>query len=43
MKVPAIYPVRDFVDSGGLLSYSTNTSEVYTSVARYIDRILKGA
>ena len=41
--MPAIYPVRDFVDSGGLLSYSTNTSEVYTSVARYIDRILKGA
>lgn len=42
-KLPAIYPLRDFVEAGGLLSYSTKAEEVFRSVARYIDKILKGA
>lgn len=42
-RLPAIYPLRDFVEAGGLMSYSTKADEVYRSVARYIDKILKGA
>ena len=42
-RLPAIYPLRDFVDAGGLLSYSVNPAELYRSMAGYVDRILKGA
>jgi len=42
-RLPAIYPFRDFVDAGGLMSYSVDATEVYRSAARYVDRILKGA
>jgi len=42
-RIPAMYPFRDFVDAGGLISYSVNSKEVYRTLARYIDQILKGA
>jgi putative ABC transport system substrate-binding protein len=42
-RLPAMYPFRDFVDSGGLISYSVSSKEVYRTLARYIDKILKGA
>ena len=42
-RIPAIYPFRDFVDAGGLMSYSSSAADVYRSLARYVDRILKGA
>ena len=42
-RLPAIYPLRDFVDAGGLLSYSVNNAELYRHIAGYIDKILKGA
>ena len=42
-RLPAMYPFRDFVDAGGLISYSLNSKEVYRTLARYIDKILKGA
>ena len=42
-RIPAIYPLRDFVDAGGLMSYSVSAPELYRTVAGYVDRILKGA
>jgi len=41
-KLPAIYPFRYFVQSGGLMSYGPNTIEPYRRAAGYVDRILKG-
>jgi putative ABC transport system substrate-binding protein len=41
-RLPAIYPYRQFVESGGLMAYSIDGVDLYTRVAGYIDRILKG-
>jgi len=40
--VPAIYAFRQFAESGGLMSYSTNLVEVYRQIGLYVGRILKG-
>ncbi len=42
-RLPAMYPVRDFADSGGLMSYGPNTLSLYRHTAVYVDKILKGA
>jgi putative tryptophan/tyrosine transport system substrate-binding protein len=42
-KLPAIYDARSFVQAGGLMSYSENITERLQRVARYVDKILKGA
>jgi putative ABC transport system substrate-binding protein len=42
-KLPAVYAVRDFVTTGGLISYGADFSEQYRRAAGYVDRILKGA
>ena len=42
-RLPAIYPAREFVDSGGLISYGPNISENHRRAATYVDKILKGA
>jgi putative tryptophan/tyrosine transport system substrate-binding protein len=41
-RVPAVYPFRYFVESGGLMSYGVDSVEVFRRSALYIDRILKG-
>jgi putative ABC transport system substrate-binding protein len=41
-RLPAIYPFRFFVRSGGLISYGPDDAEPYRGAAGYIDRILKG-
>src|SRR5262249_57315923 len=41
--LPAIYPYRFFVASGGLISYGLDNIEQYRLAAGYVDRILKGA
>jgi putative ABC transport system substrate-binding protein len=42
-KVPAIYPVRDYAEAGGLMSYGSNTAETFRQMGVYTGRILKGA
>jgi len=42
-KLPAIYGFREFVDDGGLISYSASLTESYRRAAGYVDQILKGA
>jgi putative tryptophan/tyrosine transport system substrate-binding protein len=41
--MPTIYPWRDAVIAGGLLSYGIDLSDSYRQVGGYIGRILKGA
>jgi putative ABC transport system substrate-binding protein len=41
-RLPAVYPQRDFVEIGGLLSYGNDRLDQYPSAAIYADRILKG-
>jgi putative ABC transport system substrate-binding protein len=41
-RLPAVYPFRFFVTSGGLISYGPNQTEQYRQAAGYVDRILKG-
>jgi ABC-type uncharacterized transport system substrate-binding protein len=42
-RLPTIFPARDFVDSGGLMSYGYHRQHLMTRAAVYVDRILKGA
>ena len=41
-RLPAVYPFRDFVTSGGLISYGPDTNDPFQRAAAYVDRILKG-
>lgn len=42
-RLPTIYPFREFVDSGGLMSYGASLQDNYWRAAAYVDKILKGA
>jgi putative ABC transport system substrate-binding protein len=42
-RLPAIYPRRNFVVSGGLMSYGADGDEPYRRVASILYRVLKGA
>jgi putative ABC transport system substrate-binding protein len=41
-RLPAVYPNRYFVASGGLVSYGIDTIDLYRRAMSYVDRILKG-
>jgi putative ABC transport system substrate-binding protein len=41
-QVPAVYPTRAWVASGGLISYGPDEIEQHRRAAGYVDRILKG-
>jgi len=41
-RLPAVYPLRFFVTSGGLISYGPNSTDQYRQAASYVNRILKG-
>src|SRR5262245_911143 len=41
-RLPAVYPFRYYVSSGGLMSYGPDVIDFYRRVAGYVDRILKG-
>jgi putative ABC transport system substrate-binding protein len=41
-RLPAVYPLRFFVTSGGLISYGPDSIDPYRRAAAYVDRILRG-
>jgi putative ABC transport system substrate-binding protein len=42
-RLPAIHPNNEYVESGGLMSYSADIVVLFRRSAAYVDRILKGA
>jgi putative ABC transport system substrate-binding protein len=41
LRLPAIYPYRFFIESGGLASYGFVRVEQFHQTANYVDRILR--
>lgn len=42
-RLPGMYPRRQFVDAGGLMSYGPNLYETWKRAALHVDKIIKGA
>jgi len=42
-RLPALYGVRPFVETGGLMSYSADLNDIWRHAATYVDKILRGA
>jgi putative tryptophan/tyrosine transport system substrate-binding protein len=42
-RLPAVYPLREYADAGGLMSYGPIVADLYRRAATYADKILKGA
>jgi putative ABC transport system substrate-binding protein len=42
-RLPSIYPQKEFVNQGGLMSYGADTADLYRRAAVYVDKILRGA
>ncbi len=42
-RLPGIYGYREFAEAGGLMSYGLSFHEYFRNVARYADKVLKGA
>jgi putative ABC transport system substrate-binding protein len=42
LRLLAIYPNRDFVSAGGLMSYGPDRRQEYRRAAEFVDKILKG-
>jgi ABC-type uncharacterized transport system substrate-binding protein len=41
-RLPGVYPIREFVIAGGLMSLGPKYQDVYRHAATFIDKILKG-
>jgi putative tryptophan/tyrosine transport system substrate-binding protein len=42
-RLPGMYPHREYVDAGGLMSYAPSSIELFRGAATYVDKILRGA
>ena len=42
-RLPAMYPLREFVESGGLIGYGADRVALSRRAADYVDKILRGA
>jgi putative ABC transport system substrate-binding protein len=42
-RLPTMYFRSDFVEAGGLMTYSVNYNDLARLAATYVDKILKGA
>jgi putative ABC transport system substrate-binding protein len=42
-RLPAMYEFRQYVDAGGLISYSADLNDIWRRAAVYVDKILRGA
>lgn len=42
-RLPVLYPYREFVEAGGLLSYGVDLRDSWHRAATFVDKILKGA
>jgi len=41
-RLPTIFPSRDYVEAGGLMSYGPSTVEIQRQMAHVVDRLLRG-
>jgi len=41
--MPTMHSIRDYVESGGLMSYGANFTDLFRRAAEYVDKILRGA
>jgi len=42
-RLPSIFHLKEFADSGGLVAYGVHRSDMFRRAATYVDKILKGA
>ena len=42
-RLPAMYGIKEFAASGGLMTYAANMTDQFRRAASYVDKILKGA
>jgi putative ABC transport system substrate-binding protein len=42
-RLPTIYPAREYVESGGLISIGPNYPHLFRRAAEFVDKILRGA
>jgi putative ABC transport system substrate-binding protein len=42
-RLPAVYGQREYVDAGGLMSYSTSIFDVWRRAGAFVEKILKGS
>ena len=42
-RLPSVAATREYVESGGLMSYGQNIAEGFRNAATYVDKIFKGA
>jgi putative ABC transport system substrate-binding protein len=42
-RLPTMYPSREFVDAGGLISYGVSYAHLYYRASAFVDKIFRGA
>jgi len=42
-RLPAIYPYPEYLEDGGLMTYSVSFTDLFRRAATYVDKILKGS